>query len=117
MTEKPKQVFKEAPPTPEPPPPAVETPQPAVEYAAMDTAPLDGTHILLNEGTREVRARWQKTRKIEKGRWVMSGKWVSAWDFATIAWEPKGWRVAPSDDEVLRADTEQARRDDLARRA
>lgn len=113
MTEKPKGPFREAKVEPAPDP----APHPPVhDYAEMLSAPLDGTHVMLSDGTREVRALYAKTRKIEKGRWIPTGFWVGAWDRAKLAFEPRGWRPAPADWEVLREDTEQARRDDLARR-
>ena len=111
MNEKQKPPFREAKVEPEPAPPPV-----SPEYADMVSAPLDGTHILLSDGTTKVRALWVRTRRMDKGRWTPYGYWVNAWDRAKLAFDPTGWRPAPADWEVLRADTEQARRDDLARR-
>lgn len=112
MTEKPKPPFREKEPEPAP---VVEPPK--QDLTEMLSAPLDGTHILLSDGTKEVRALWAKTRKIERGKWIPTGHWVGAHDRAKIGFDPVGWRLAPEAWEELREDTERARREDLARRA
>ena len=92
--------------------------KPKVDYLDMDKAPKDGTHVVLTpDGVSEVRALWQKTRKYDHGKWLPTGKWVGAWDRAPVTFEPLGWRVAPSEDEIMKAQVEQALRDDQAKRA
>lgn len=94
-------------------------PKPArPDWRNMDDAPHDGTHVVLSpDGEQETRALWQRTRKIEKGRWVSTGKWVYAWTRSRIAFEPLGWRAAQDEAEALHADVAKAVAEDQARRA
>lgn len=90
---------------------------PKADYLDMALAPADGTHVMLTpDGETEVRALYQKTRKYDHGKWLPTGKWVGSWDRAAITFEPLGWRAAPSEDEIMRGQVEQARKDSEAKR-
>ena len=77
-------------------------PKPKSAFAGMETAPQDGTHLTLTDGKTETQAMWQKSRRFEGGKWQPKGKWVDPFTRSNISFEPTGWKLAPSPDEVLR---------------
>jgi hypothetical protein len=75
----------------------------------IEDAPQDGTHIFLIDSDKvEHFAMWQKTRRMEKGRWVAYGKWVHPYTRDTITIEPVSWKAAPTEAEALKADVDAA---------
>lgn len=61
-------------------------------YNTMETAPRNGTIILLYPG--DVPARHAVTRRFIGGRWVPRPKWVSPATGKTLQFNPEGWRPA-----------------------
>lgn len=68
--------------------------QPDPDWFEIETAPLVGIQVFISETGvgYGVRSYWKKTRRMENGRWKMTGKWVEPVTGAVIAFEPRYWK-------------------------